>query len=221
MINPIFKNKKANLKKLLDFGFIQEAEGYVYSAPIVDGQFRLIVIADSGGGIKTRVIDNDLDDEYILHLTTDAVGPFVGKVRTDYQNVLQKISDTCFETDLFKSKYTPLIIQYIREKYHDELEFLWEKSPNSAIFRRKDNRKWYGVILVLSKRKLGLESDETVDILDLRIKPDEIEGIVDHQKYFPGYHMNKKHWITICLDGSVAPEEIYKRIDDSYTLTKK
>ena len=108
-----------------------------------------------------------------------------------------------------------------RQTYGDELEFLWERFPNNAIFRRKDTGKWYGALLVLSRRKLGLASDDLVDILDLRIKSGEIETLVDKEKFFPGYHMNKKHWFTVCLDGSVPMEEIFRRIDDSYLLAKK
>lgn len=37
----------------------------------------------------------------------------------------------------------------------------------------------------------------------------------------PGYHMNKKHWNTITLDGSLPDEEILTMIDDSYDLVAK
>lgn len=60
-----------------------------------------------------------------------------------------------------------------------------------------------------------------IEILDLRMKPEDIETIVDNKKYFPGYHMNKKHWITICLDGTLPVEEIYVHLDESYHLAKK
>ena len=60
-----------------------------------------------------------------------------------------------------------------------------------------------------------------VEILDLRANPDEVDSIVDNKKYFPGYHMNKKHWITIILDGSVPEKELYKKIDISYSLAVK
>jgi len=113
------------------------------------------------------------------------------------------------------------IIQHIQDTYHDELEFLWPHFPNNAVFRRKDTNKWYCALLVLSKRKLGLNSDEVIDILDLKANPTEIERMVDGQKYFSGYHMNKKHWYTICLDGSVPLEEIFQRIDTSYKLSVK
>lgn len=37
----------------------------------------------------------------------------------------------------------------------------------------------------------------------------------------PGYHMNKKHWNTVALDGSMPDEEIFSMIDDSYALVVK
>ncbi|MFH2219705.1 MAG: MmcQ/YjbR family DNA-binding protein [Pseudomonadota bacterium] len=36
-----------------------------------------------------------------------------------------------------------------------------------------------------------------------------------------GYHMNKKHWNTVVLDGSIPDEEIFTMIDDSYDLVVK
>ena len=99
----------------------------------------------------------------------------------------------------------------------DEFEFLWEKS-NNAIVRHKENNKWYAALLMVSKNKLGLDSDEVVDIIDLKMLPEDIEEIVDNENYFLGYHMNKKHWITIILDGRVKIEKIYEFIDLSYHL---
>ena len=37
----------------------------------------------------------------------------------------------------------------------------------------------------------------------------------------PGYHMNKKHWNTVTLDGSIPHDEILSQIDDSYSLVIK
>ncbi len=34
----------------------------------------------------------------------------------------------------------------------------------------------------------------------------------------PGYHMNKKHWNTIILDGTVPDKEVFSWIDHSYEL---
>ena len=111
------------------------------------------------------------------------------------------------------------LIAYVREKYGDELEFLWEKFPKDAIWRRRDTKKWYAVIMEISERKLNLDSDNIVEVIDLRGRA--LENFVDGEKYFPGYHMNKKSWYTIRLDGSVTFEEICKRLDESYQLATK
>lgn len=71
------------------------------------------------------------------------------------------------------------------------------------------------------KEKLGLQTDEIVEIIDLKLQPERIERIIDKERYFPGWHMNKKNWYTMILDNSVATEEICKKIDESYQLAIK
>ena len=73
---------------------------------------------------------------------------------------------------------------------------------------------------VLPKR-LGLDGDEPIEIVDLRFDVDELPRKIDGKSYFAGYHMNKKHWITILLDGSVALDEILDCVEKSYALAKK
>ena len=217
----MFENKKVNLQKLAPYGFTKNNTTYTYATNIVNSQFQMIVlITEDDGTVNTKVLDS-ASNEYVLHHIPKACGPFVSKVRAEYENILHHIAKKCFEPNIFKSTYAQKIIQHIQNTYHDELEFLWPKFPNNAIFRRKDTNKWYGALLVISKRKLGLNSDEIIDVLDLKANPLEIAGMVDGQKYFPGYHMNKKHWYTICLDGSVPLEEILQRIDTSYKLSTK
>lgn len=221
MNNTIFKNKKMNIEGLLSFGFEEKENGYAYSVDIMGGQFEMTVFITYDEQVSTKIIDKATNDEYVLHKIPSSCGEFVGAVKAEYEAVLKNIADKCFETDVFKGEYAKNVISYIREKYRDELEFLWERFSDNAVVRRKDNRKWYAILLILSKKKLGLPYDEIIDILDLRADPEEIESIVDNKKYFRGYHMNKKHWITICLDGSVPIEEIYKRIDKSYEIAEK
>lgn len=221
MIAYIFRNRKLNREKLLSFGFVPEGEQYVYSANVADGQMQLTVKITANGEVTTQMIDCATGEEYVLHRVPGAAGAFVGRIKAEYEAVLQKISEECFEPDVFKTEEAKIIISYVRVKYGDELEFLWEKFPDNAIWRRKDTNKWYAAILTVSARKLGLDSDERLEILDLRLPPELMDGTLDHQRFFPGYHMNKKHWYTIILNGSVSVEEICRRIDESYCLAKK
>ena len=71
----------------------------------------------------------------------------------------------------------------------------------------------------ISKQKLGIESEKIAEVIDIRCKKDEVENIVDNKKIFPGYHMNKKSWITIKLDNSIKTDKIEELIDNSYNLS--
>lgn len=216
-----FKNKKLNRKKLLPFGFIEKDGVFTYSSDLADAQMKMCISIYDNETLFTKVIDKSSGEEYTLHLLSDATGAFVGQVKTEYGAVLEKISSECFETDIFKSEQAKRLIDFIRDKYGDELEFLWRKFSDNAIWRRKDANKWYAVLLIVSKRKLGIDSDEVIEIIDLRIEPDNLVKLIDNKKYFAGYHMNKKHWCTIKLDGSVPFEEICERISVSYNLAKR
>ncbi len=212
--------KKLNKDRVRAFGFSKKGGNYFYTAGLVDGQFDMTVTIFSDGTLETKVIDVASGEEYVLHLTEAATGAFVGRVRKEYDAVLDKIVDACYADDIFKTDYANRLIKYVGSTYGDELEFLWEKFPDNAVWRRKDNQKWYAVLLTVSRRKLGLESDETVEIIDLRMQPEDVVKTVNHTTFFPGWHMNKKNWITILPDGSVEFEEICRRLDESYQIAK-
>lgn len=89
----------------------------------------------------------------------------------------------------------------------------------NAIWRNKINKKWYSALLIISERKLEIESDRIIDIIDLRYQKDKIKEIIDNDKIFAGYHMNKDSWITIRLNDSVKTEKIIDLIDNSYNIS--
>lgn len=215
-----FQRKKLNNQKLLTYGFRKNNDHYTYQTTIMGGEFQLTVTIKNSGKVTTQLIEIISGEEYILHKTS-AAGSFVGSVKNEYQAILQEIADQCFETDVFKNEQTKRVINYVQDTYQNDLEFLWPKTPSNAIFRRTDSGKWYGAILTVQKNKLGLGSEKMIEVLDLRNEPEKIEMLVDGVNYFPGYHMNKKHWFTICLDGSISFEKIKELIDESFQLAVK
>ena len=219
-INNFIKDKKINFKKLEEFGFELIDNSYYYRTSLLKNQFKMSVKISLDNSIFTEIIDTETTEPYILHLLEMKRSGYSEKVYKAYSEVLEKIQKECFEDERFKANYTKEIIDYINNKYGDKLEFLWEKSPKTAVVRRKYSKKWYAVILTISKRKFNLDSDELVEVINLHNNPEEIEKLKDNKKYFPAYHMNKKHWCTICLDGTVELKEIYKLIDISYELAK-
>ena len=216
----VVKNKSANAEKLIEYGFELVGGKYVYRTEIVDGQLRLTVTVE-GGEIATEVFDTAADDVYTLHLALGAVGAFVGRVRTEVDAVISDVERKCFDLDVFREDYTKKILQHALDKYGDEPEYLWEDLPNAAIIRRADNRKWYVLLMTILPKRLGLVGDEPIEIVDLRFDADALPSKIDNQRFFAGYHMNKKHWITILLDGSVPLGEILECVDKSYLLAEK
>ena len=219
MFEDIFLRKKAVPERLDAYGFQKIRSGYRYGTNILDNAFALEITIGKNSVPDTKLTEIATGEEYVLY-KTDAVGTFVGEVRTAVTNILQDIAEHCYETAVFKAEQSIALIAYVREKYGDELEYLWDKFPDNAVWRRKDNEKWYGALLTVSRRKLGIPSDEIVEIIDLRIAPEEMDNLIDNACFFPGWHMNKKHWYTIILDGTVSTDEICRRVDESYLLAK-
>lgn len=220
IVERIFKNYKPNFEKLINYGFTLSNDVYLYNTVIMNNGFSLSVKITSLD-IDTEVIDLATDDPFTLFLADGATGSFIGAFRTAYENVMLDIVDKCFDKFVFKSDYAQRLIQYVSDTYGDTLEFLWEKFPDNAIWRRKDNNKWYAALLTVTKNKLGLPSKEKIEIIDLRANAENIDVIADDKTIFRGYHMNKKHWITICLDGSVPLKDIENMLDLSYELARK
>ncbi len=111
------------------------------------------------------------------------------------------------------------IAKFIEKTFGDRGEFLFANS-DTVVFRKGEQKKWYAVIMTISKEKLGLQSDEKAQVLNIKLNPNDVALIVDFESYFPAYHMNKKHWCTILLDGTLDTDEICYRIGQSYDLVK-
>lgn len=216
----MFKNRTVNYEKLIKYGFEKAGEYFVYATEIFDNQFRLTVKIDKSGVVGTELFDLAAEEVYTLHLVAEACGEFVGRVRLEYDNVLQSIAENCFDSSIFGGQCTKNVIEYARQRYGDELEFLWERYPDAAVLRRKDNKKWYALFMTIPKTKLGLDDGDSADIIDVRFNADELPKKVDGVRYFAGYHMNKKHWLTMILNGSVPVEEMLAYLDESYILAK-
>ena len=217
-INKKLENKNIDYEKLLKYGFNQIDDNYLFERSICDEHFKVIVEISKQKQIS-KVIDLLTNEEYVLVDVKNSSGDFVGKVKEEYENILDDIFQNCSIPNIFKSKQAKEIIKYVKDKYNDDLEYLWTKFPNNAVWKNKENNKWYGVLLVLSENKLGIESDKIIDIIDLRYQKDKIKTIVDNKKIFEGYHMNKDNWITIRLDESVNTKKIFELIDNSYKLS--
>ncbi len=219
-VKNIFQHLRPDPEKLRLYGFTAENGAYLYRTSILGGQFALTVTV-KGGEVSTLLLDAATEEPYALHLVEEAAGAFVGQVRTEFEAVLKDVAARCFVKEIFKSEVTKSLISRVFLLYGDEPEYLWDKFPENAVFRRKDNRKWYSAILTVGREKLGLAGGGNVEVLDVRADPEEIVRLVDGRTVFGGWHMNKKHWISLPLDGTLPIGEIENFLRTSYALAAK
>lgn len=112
------------------------------------------------------------------------------------------------------------VFEYVKKEYKSKIEYLWKSTPDAAVFRHEDNRKWYGLVMEVSKKKLGIAEDERIDVLNVKIDDAMLyEILLQQEGYFPGYHMNKRNWMSVLLDGTLSLDAICDVIDISYKAT--
>jgi len=74
------------------------------------------------------------------------------------------------------------LLKIVAERYGVQPEYLWARWPNYAALRHAGNRKWFGVLMDVPARRLGLSeagADETVDILNVKVAPDNVIVLQD------------------------------------------
>ena len=109
------------------------------------------------------------------------------------------------------------LIQWVALRYSTDAEYPWE--DENFIFRHTGNRKWFAVAMCIPYRRLGIDREGTVDIVDVKCGPLLMDAYRKLPGILPGYHMNKGSWITILLDGSVNLQEVCNMIDASFEMT--
>ena len=110
------------------------------------------------------------------------------------------------------------LIRYVGERYSTEPEYPW--ADEAFIFRHRENRKWFAVVMRVPYRRLGLPGEGAVDIADVKCGPILMGAYLGKPGILPGYHMNKEHWLTILLDGSADDALIRELFEISYDMTK-
>ncbi len=111
------------------------------------------------------------------------------------------------------------IEEYINNNYDVIQEYPWEEFPEFTTFKHKNNKKWFALIMNISFDKLKIDKEGNVNVINLKNIPELIGGLRKEDGIFPAYHMNKEHWITVLLDGTISKQKICELIDLSYDLT--
>lgn len=114
------------------------------------------------------------------------------------------------------------VINYVKEKYDVEPEYLWKKYPTYCIFRNRETRKRFWLIGDVNNDKLQVWGEWKTDVLNVKSDPWMIEYLRTQWWYRPAYHMNKTNWISLLLGQlSTKDETIKTLIDISYKYSCK
>ena len=211
----IFKKGNFQEKELIKYGFKKENNKYILKKPFLNNSFKT-GIEISNNKLTGKVFDLEVEEEY-TNLRTNSKGEFAGKVRDAYKEILLNIKENCFIENTFLNPQTNRVNNYIKEKYKDNPEFLWSKFPGYAIYRNKNNEKWYSIIMNISSNKLDKDIGE-VEIVNIKLNEDKIMNLLKKEGFYKAYHMNKKDWISIILNDTLEDKEIFSLIDESYEI---
>lgn len=112
------------------------------------------------------------------------------------------------------------LFDYVKKKYKADPEYLWIRFPGYAIFRHTDNEKWFGLVMDIKKRNLGIDEDDLVDVLNVKLSDSLlVDMLIQQSGYFRGYHISRGNWVSILLDGSVPFDDICRWLEESYMTT--
>ncbi len=112
------------------------------------------------------------------------------------------------------------ILEYSLHKYNTKPIYPWTLLPESAVLRHEGSLKWYALFMNVDGQRLGLTPGRIYDVIDLRCREEDISSYLGKKGFLPAYHMSKKDWITILLDGSVDLEKIIELLDISFEITR-
>ncbi len=103
--------------------------------------------------------------------------------------------------------------------YGTSPDYPFDEDFETAVLRHADNRKWYAVVMKVSRRKFGFDSDVVIDVVNLKLPTEMYGSFGAADGVYPAYHMNKLHWISVLLPD--APDDIVQfLVNASYEATK-
>ena len=93
-----------------------------------------------------------------------------------------------------------MLSAYLTNSYSCVGELLLTKYPSFLVFRHSRNRMWFAVITDIPRKNLGLTGDDEISVVNLKCDTRLIGSFREEPGTFPGWHMNKTHWLSVALE---------------------
>ena len=110
-------------------------------------------------------------------------------------------------------------LEYCLDAYSTSPDHPFDDWMESAVLRHADNKKWYAIALRVSRGKFGFDSDEVIDVVNLKLPTEMFSSFGAADGVYPAYHMTKLHWISVLLPD--APDDVVQfLVNVSFEVTK-
>ena len=216
MLYPLLEQYNLDCKRAIAYGFSRTEAGLELKKELPGvGLYAVFVIA--GKSFEVNVFDADTDEEYLPFNVLDNITGFVTGIREQVEDLVQEIKEKC----LLNSNMKLRLMEYCERKFGTEPEAPWEDSPDAYTFKTAKRNKWYALFMTIPYKSLGLVAKGTLDVVNIKLPPEKVLDLIDRVHFYPAYHMNKKHWITIVLDKEVDEPLVQQLLEESYGLVEK
>ena len=110
-------------------------------------------------------------------------------------------------------------LDYCLDTYGTSADYPFDEDFETAVFRHAGNRKWYAIMMRVPRRKIGIDSDEVADVVNLKLPLEMFGSFGAADGVYPAYHMNKLHWISVLLSDA-ADDLVEFLVNASYEATR-
>lgn len=202
-------------KALRKFGFRKSKGVYTWTKALAGALEARFTLTEKK--FSVQVLDPAEGEAYLPFELPGAEGNFVQGIREQVDQLVQEILTKCCTCQRQREQ----ILAYVQQKYGTEPWYPWPEYPGHCPLKIPETGKWYGIVMTVTARQLGLPQPGNLDILNVKLPPDQVTELCDRKQFFPAYHMHKKYWLTVLLDGSVPLIRVEELLAASYALVAK
>ncbi len=112
------------------------------------------------------------------------------------------------------------ILAYALDAWGTTPDHPFSDDLDTAVLRHPRTHKWYALFMTIPRRRLGLFGDDKIEVMNIKCSADTLATLLGSEGFHPAYHMNKSHWMTVLLDGTVPTEMIEELVMESYDLVE-
>ena len=216
MLYPMLEQYDVNREKALAYGFVALGDTLCLQKAL-DGTEFYVKVTIAGRRLEVNVFDSDTDEEYLPFNVPDNISGYVMSVREKVEALLAELKEQCLE----KSNVKLQLLEYCSQTFGTTPEAPWADTPYAFTLKTARKNKWYALLTTIPYKSLGIEQAGRIDIMNIKLPPEKITQLVDRVSFYPAYHMNKKHWLTVLLKKDLDMALVQELVAESYSLVEK